>query len=86
MTTTPLQALTMMNNSFTLRMADRLAERVAETAGDDPGEQAARIYKLAFGRSIEEEERIEAEGFIKNNSLPAFCRAILNSNEFIHVD
>ncbi|MEL6105236.1 MAG: DUF1553 domain-containing protein [Planctomycetota bacterium] len=85
-TTTPLQALTMMNSSFTLRMADRFAERVSREAGDDPREQADRVYRLAYGRRIDREEATSATRFINDYSLSAFCRAVLNSNEFIHVD
>ena len=40
-TTTPLQALALLNNSFTLRMADHLAERLAKERPGDV-EQAGR--------------------------------------------
>ena len=37
-TTTPLQALTMLNHRFTLDMATALADRLRETAGGEVGE------------------------------------------------
>ena len=46
-TTTPIQALTLMNNSFVLRMAERFAERVIQEAGTDLEAQVDRIYHLA---------------------------------------
>ena len=49
-TTTPLQALSMLNNSFVLRMADRFAARIASTTGAKPDAQAREAYQLAFGR------------------------------------
>ena len=51
-TTTPLQALSLLNNSFTLRMADDLAaRRRSETAGEDKSKQIARAIELAYGRA-----------------------------------
>ena len=41
-TTTPLQALTLLNNAFILRMSERLAERVRREAGADSAAQIAR--------------------------------------------
>ncbi|MDG2130948.1 MAG: PSD1 and planctomycete cytochrome C domain-containing protein [Fuerstiella sp.] len=85
-TTTPIQALTLMNNSFVLRMADRFAERVTRDAGTDISTQASRVYQLAYSRSPNGDEASRPEQFIKNHGLPALCRVVLNSNEFIHVD
>ena len=85
-TTTPIQSLTLMNNSFVLRMSDRFAERVAKDAGDDPVVQTKRVYELAYGRWPSDDEIRLASTFITDYKLAAFCRVILNSNEFIHVD
>jgi hypothetical protein len=56
LTTTPLQALSLMNNAFVLRMADRFAERLKKETGDDVGKQIARAYELAYGRNATAEE------------------------------
>ena len=63
-TTTPLQALTLMNNSFVLRQAQAFGERVQKEAGDDPEAQVRRAYLLAFGRppTKEETDRAAAAG------------------------
>ncbi|MCA9113171.1 MAG: DUF1553 domain-containing protein, partial [Planctomycetaceae bacterium] len=56
-TTTPLQALTLMNHDFTLDMADALAARVAEDTGEQPNDQIERAFVLAFGRAPDPNER-----------------------------
>ena len=85
-TTTPIQSLAMLNNSFVLRMSERFAQRVTKDAGDDPAGQARRVYQLAYGRSPGEAEVGQLKNFVAKHGLPALCRVILNSNEFIHVD
>src|SRR5690606_16938988 len=52
-TTSPLQALTLMNHSFTLDMAAAFAGRLRE-AGTDSGVQAAEAYRRAYGRAPSE--------------------------------
>lgn len=85
-TTTPLQALAMLNNSFTLRMAARFADRVRREAGEQPDNQIARVYDLALGRSPQADELAEAKSFINRHGLAAFCRVVFNANEFLYVD
>jgi hypothetical protein len=84
-TTTPLQALALLNNSFTLRMAGRLAARVEREAGG-LDQQLARLYDLAFNRTPQGEELAAAKAFVGRHGLAAFCRVIFNSNEFLYVD
>ena len=85
-TTTPLQALAMLNNALTLRLADRFAERLRREVGDDPGLQVERAYRLAFGRSPDPVEREAAARVVAENGPAALTRAIFNSNEFLYVD
>jgi hypothetical protein len=85
-TTTPIQSLALMNNSFVLRMSDRFAERVIKDAGTDVSLQTARIYQLAYGRSPNDAEADQLAQFVTSHGLSALCRVVLNSNEFIHVD
>src|SRR5690606_3660416 len=49
-TTTPLQALTMLNHSFTLDMATAFAERLEQQAASDTNAQVARAYQLCYSR------------------------------------
>jgi len=85
-TTTPLQALAMLNNSFTLRMADRLALRVEAEVGKDPNQQAEHACALAWGRKPMDSERQVSREFLSEHGLSALCRLLLNSNEFLYVD
>lgn len=85
-TTTPLQALSLLNNSFVLRTANRFADRLREECGDDPARQLLRAYELAYARTPDDEELRQVQPFIAQHGLPAFCRVIFNSNEFLYVD
>ncbi|MFO0916805.1 MAG: DUF1553 domain-containing protein [Planctomycetaceae bacterium] len=86
-TTTPLQALALMNNAFVLRMADRLARRAErDTTSPDSPAAITHVYRLAFGRPPTPVEITAARQFIARQNLPAFCRAILNSSEFLYVE
>lgn len=85
-TTTPLQALSLLNNSFVLRMSDRFAERVRRDTGDEETRQIARVYELAYGRAASPEEFALARPFVAEHGLAALCRVIFNSNEFLYVD
>ena len=84
-TTTPLQALTLLNHQFTLDMANALATRLQQEVGQDPATQATRAYTLAFGRMPAAEEAAEAAQLIQQHGLRAFCRALLNANEMIYL-
>lgn len=85
-TTTPLGALTLLNNSFALRMADQFARRLKKEAGEDPARQVARAFELAFARQPKPDEITMSVDFIRGNDLPAFCRVIFNANEFLYLN
>lgn len=85
-TVTPLQALALLNNSFVLRMADRLADRVEQEAGEEVGAQIDQLFRVAFGRSATFDDHTAIAPFITDHGLPEFCRVLLNSNEFLYVD
>jgi len=91
-TTTPTQALTLLNDPLILRQAALFAQRVEREAGADPAQQAERAYRLAFGRSPTASERTLAVQFLKNRKSPPdstpladFCHAVVNLNEFVYV-
>jgi hypothetical protein len=86
MTVTPLQALSLLNNSFVLRMSERFAERLTIECGNDAARQVATAFDLAYGRAPTSEETSESIEFITRHGLPEFCRVLFNSNEFLHVD
>jgi hypothetical protein len=86
LTTTPLQALSLLNNTFVLRMADRFAARVRREAGEDVDRQVTRAYELAYGRAPRPDEAGLARRVVKEQGLSVLARAIFNSNEFLYVD
>ncbi len=84
-TTTPLQALSLWNHSFTLDLADYFAERLKSDEAELPA-QVNRAFLLAFNRPAEAAEQQAARLLIAEHGLPAFCRALLNTNELIYLD
>jgi hypothetical protein len=84
-TTTPLQALALMNDSFVQRQAERFAGRVRRTAGDDRDAQVARAYRLAFGRPPSADERTGTVALVREHGLESACWVLLNATEFLYV-
>jgi hypothetical protein len=84
-TTTALQALTLANNEFMLLQARYLAARV-EREAPGPDDAVRRAFALAFQRPATAAEVRAARTLAEREGLFAVCRALLNANEFIHVD
>ncbi len=85
-TTTPVQSLSLLNNSFVLRMAEATAKRLN---AEDPAGTAARIdrlFLLAYGRHVLEAEQSPLVEFAEKHGLAALCRVVFNSNEFVYVE
>ena len=84
-TTSPLQALSLLNNRFVLDQSADFATRV--TAGSD-GTDAGGIreaWRLALGRAPTVKESTVAAEFVSKEGLASVGRALLNSNEFLYV-
>jgi hypothetical protein len=85
-TTTPLQALSLLNNPFVLRMTDYCAERVLKEVGDDQAAQIERAWQLLLGRSPDASEVTASKQLVEQHGLAALCRGLFNVNEFVLVD
>ncbi|MBS0204306.1 MAG: PSD1 domain-containing protein [Planctomycetes bacterium] len=85
-TVTPLQALSLLNHSFSLRMAARFADRLLAEAGPDPRDQVQWAYRLLYGRNPTVDEASLSEAFVQRQGREAFCRAMWNSSEFLFLD
>lgn len=87
-TTTPLQSLALYNNDFMLRQSRYFAQRLEQEAGNNAtiNTKISLAFELAFGRLPTKEEVILASNFVEQQGLFAFCRSLLNSNEFVYVD
>lgn len=84
-TTTPLAALALMNNSFVQRQSKCLAERVTKQANGDVPKSIAVAYELAFGRSATANELEQSTQLVKQHGLQSLCWALLNASEFLYV-
>jgi hypothetical protein len=84
-TTTPLQALGLMNGSFVQRQASGLAERAQKMAGGDVDRAVDAAYRLALGRPAKASEIRQAGAAARERGLPHVCWALLNSTEFVYV-
>jgi hypothetical protein len=85
-TSTPLQALTLLNNVFSEHYAARLAERLRSETPGGAAAQIRRAYALAFARQPDDEEFAFAEKFVAQHGLEQFCVVLLNTNEFLYID
>ena len=83
--TTPLQALNLLNGAFLIDQANRFAARVAREAGEEPAEKVRLAFLLAFGREATEAEIAAGTKLVADHGLPALCRALYNANEFLSV-
>ena len=84
-TTTPLQALELMNNAFIQRQANHLAERAMQSANNDVGGAIDNAYRMALGRRPNEIEVSRATSAVMERGLASVCWALFNSTEFIYV-
>jgi hypothetical protein len=82
-TTTPLQALAMMNGNLLHDEAAHLAKRVAAESGDR-AVQVKRAFGIVLGRAPSAAELARYTKF--SGDLAAICRVLLNTNEFLYVE
>jgi len=83
--TTPLQALNLLNSPFAVQQAQFFAERVEREAGQGTDAQVRRAFQLAFLREPAREELGASVKLVQSHGLPALCRALFNASEFLTV-
>lgn len=82
--TTPLQAMGLLNSRFVLQQAELLSRRLqAETQSDVEAVQLA--WKLCFGRMPDADESQNAQQMIEDVGWNELTRALLNANEFVFI-
>jgi hypothetical protein len=84
-TTTPLQALTMLNHNFTLDMSRFFTDRLANECGSDEEASIRRAYQHCFSRLPSQDELAACQELVKAHGLDALCRVLLNTSEMIYV-
>lgn len=81
--TTPLQALNLMNSEFVTEQAELLAKRAAQGCAPDAyAAQVKHCFELLLNRAPDEAELAASLVAVKEAGLPIVCRSLLNSNEF----
>jgi len=83
--TTAIQALALFNSTIVMQQAQAFSARLQSEAGDKSAAQVQLAYMLCFGRAPVQKELDASVSFIGAQGLPAFCRAMLNTNEFLFV-
>jgi hypothetical protein len=81
--TTPIQALNLLNSPFTIDRSRAFAERCRSVAGTDIPSQIRIAFKLALLRSPNSDELAEAIPFVEEFGLESLCRTLFNTNEFL---
>jgi len=80
--TTPLQALNLMNSDFVIAQSKRLAQRATNDADGNTGKAVDRCFELLLGRGPDDDERQACIILAQEEDISLVCRAIINSNEF----
>jgi hypothetical protein len=83
--TTPLQALNLMNSDFVLEQSKRIADRARQDSDEDTTRAVDRCFALLLGRAPDEHERKACVSLADKNDLSLVCRALINSNEFAFI-
>jgi hypothetical protein len=84
-TTTPLQALGLMNSGFVQRQADHLAQRARAIAGSENGTAIEALWRLTLGRVPTADESRMAREALADRGLPHVAWVLLNTTEFVYV-
>ncbi len=85
-TSTPLQALALLNNAFMEHYAERFAKRVERKEEESEAARIRRAYSLAFSREPTKSEESYGTDFVARYGLTQYCLVLLNTNEFLYVD
>ena len=83
-TTTPLQALGMMNGTLVQEEAEHLAARIRKEVGAERSRQIQKAFEITLGRLPEPGELRRFSTF--DGPLASICLVLLNSNEFLYLE
>ena len=83
--TTPLQALNLMNSPFVMSQSKLIAKRALKESGNNLSKAIDRCFELLLARHSTGQEKTAVQN-IKAEELFLVCRAILNSNAFTFLE
>ena len=72
----------MFNSTFVLQQSKLLAARVEREHKTLPS-QVRRAFALVFGRPPSDVELRSSCALVEEDGLPALCRVLFNTNEFL---
>jgi hypothetical protein len=84
--TTPLQAMNLLNSPFIIEQAQRLADRAQREAGQDVDRQVQRVFTLTLARPPAEQELAAGVAVARQHGLATVARALFNANEFLFLE
>jgi hypothetical protein len=96
-TTTPLQALSLLNNTFVMTASDALLQHVSAhrdttndaddpKQADDPKRIVREMFRSVLLRDPNNRERDAAEELVRSFGPTALARSLWNANEFLVVE
>ncbi|MEM7392283.1 MAG: DUF1553 domain-containing protein [Verrucomicrobiota bacterium] len=84
--TTPLQALNLMNSPFAVDQSKRIAERATKEADAAiPEARIKRCFQLLLHRDPDPEELKACVEAVRQSGLAMVCRSLINCNEFAFI-
>jgi len=83
-TTTPLQALSMMNGYLVEEESAHLATRIEKEVGEKKPDQIRRLFELVLGRGPKAQELDRFASY--PGKLDGLARVLFNSNEFLYTE
>ena len=84
--TTPLQALNLMNSPFVMSQSKIIAERSLENTDNNLPAALDRCFELLLARQPTPDEKAAVQSITNPKDLFLVCRAILNSNAFTFLE
>ena len=82
--TTPLQALNLLNSRFVMQQAELFAAQLGKES-ELTENKIACAFELCFGREADEQELALAIAFVAEHGWVQFARAMFNANEFVFI-
>jgi len=83
--TTPLQALGLLNSQFTLDESEAFAQRITKEIANDAQKQIQKAFLLALSREASPSEISDCLPVVRKFGLATLCKVLFNSNEFLFI-
>ena len=83
--TTPIQALNLMNSRWVLQVVEALAERLQQSWPESPESQVDSAYRVILSRPPREDELQDALPVVRRLGVAPLIRALFNSSEFVYL-